>query len=58
MVEQGLKVYCFFVVWSCVILYGNGEVNEVGFKFYDNLIDEFFFYGIELVVIFYYWDIL
>lgn len=58
MVDVGLKVYCFFIVWICIFLNGKGEVNEVGLKFYDNLIDELFKYDIELFVMFYYWDIL
>ncbi|HAM1684032.1 TPA: glycoside hydrolase family 1 protein [Listeria monocytogenes] len=57
MAEQGLKAYRFSVAWSRVIPHGNGEVNEAGLKFYDNLIDELLSYGIEPVVTLYHWDI-
>lgn len=57
MAEQGLKAYRFSVAWSRVIPDGDGEVNEKGLEFYDNLIDELLKYGIEPVLTLYHWDI-
>lgn len=56
MKEFGFKVYRFFIVWVRIFLDGFGNVNQKGFEFYDKLINKFVENGIELVVIFYYWD--
>lgn len=40
MAEMGLKTYRFSIAWSRIIPDGNGEVNEKGLKFYDDLINE------------------
>lgn len=57
MAEQGLKAYRFSVAWSRVIPDGDGEINEKGLQFYDNLIDELLKYNIEPVLTLYHWDI-
>lgn len=57
MAEQGLKAYRFSVAWSRVIPDGDGEVNEAGIQFYENLIDELLAHNIEPVVTLYHWDI-
>lgn len=57
MAEQGLKAYRFSIAWSRVIPQGNGEPNEAGLLFYDNLIDELISYGIEPIVTLYHWDL-
>lgn len=57
MAEQGLKAYRFSVAWSRIIPDGDGEVNEKGLEFYDNLIDELIEHNIEPVLTLYHWDI-
>lgn len=57
MAEQGLKAYRFSIAWSRVIPDGDGEINEKGLQFYEDLIDELLKYDIEPVVTLYHWDI-
>ncbi|TVP93220.1 glycoside hydrolase family 1 protein [Alkalibacterium sp.] len=57
MAEQGLKAYRFSIAWSRIIPDGDGEINEKGLQFYDDLIDELLKYGIEPLVTLYHWDI-
>lgn len=57
MAEQGLKAYRFSIAWSRIIPDGDGEINEAGLKFYEDLIDELLSYDIEPVVTLYHWDI-
>ena len=40
MAEQGLKAYRFSIAWSRFYPKGNGEVNEKGLQFYDDIINE------------------
>ena len=47
MAEMGLKTYRFSIAWTRIYPNGNGEVNEKGLEFYDNLINELLKYGIE-----------
>lgn len=57
MAEQGLKAYRFSIAWSRVLPEGRGEVNEVGLKFYDKLVDELIKHNIEPVITVYHWDV-
>lgn len=57
MAELGLKTYRFSIAWSRIYPNGNGEVNEKGLKFYENIIDECIKYGIEPMVTIYHWDL-
>ena len=56
MAEMGLKTYRFSIAWTRIYPNGNGEVNEAGLQFYDNLINELLKYGIEPMVTVYHWD--
>lgn len=56
MAEMGLKAYRFSVAWSRIIPDGEGEINEKGLSFYENLVDELLLYGIEPVLTLYHWD--
>ena len=57
MAEMGLKTYRFSISWPRVIPTGNGEVNEAGLKFYEDLIDECLKYNIEPMVTIFHWDL-
>lgn len=58
-VEMGFKVFRFLIVWIRIFLIGmEKELNEVGFKFYENVIDECLKYNIELLIIIFYYEIL
>ncbi len=56
MAELGLKTYRFSIAWTRIIPDGNGEINEKGLKFYDDLINELLSYNIEPMVTVYHWD--
>ena len=47
MAEMGLKTYRFSIAWARIIPDGNGEVNEKGLKFYEELIEECLKYNHE-----------
>ena len=57
MAEMGLKTYRFSIAWARIYPNGNGDVNEKGLQFYDDLIDECLKYGIEPMVTVYHWDL-
>ena len=57
MSEMGLKTYRFSIAWTRIYPNGNGEVNEKGLQFYDDLIDECLKYDIEPMVTIYHWDL-
>lgn len=57
MADMGLKAYRFSIAWSRIFPQGNGEVNEEGLKFYDNLINELIQYNIEPIITIYHWDL-
>lgn len=56
-VEMGLKCLWMFIGWSCIFFKGDEvELNEEGLKFYDDVFDELLKYGIELVIMFFYFE--
>ncbi|ENZ33403.1 hypothetical protein HMPREF1084_01872 [Clostridium butyricum 60E.3] len=57
MADMGLKTYRFSISWARIIPEGNGEVNEKGLKFYEDLIDECLKYNIEPMVTIFHWDL-
>jgi len=57
MAEMGLKTYRFSIAWARIIPDGNGEVNEKGLKFYEELIEECLKYNIEPMVTIFHWDL-
>ena len=57
MAEMGFKCYRFSFAWSRIFPTGEGEANEEGLKFYEDLIDELIKYNIEPVVTICHFDI-
>ena len=51
--ELGVKAYRFSISWSRVLPDGVGNINEKGFSFYDQLLDELEKYHIEPYVTLY-----
>lgn len=57
MAELGLKAYRFSIAWTRILPDGDGEINEKGIKFYNDLIDELLLYDIEPIVTIYHFDL-
>lgn len=57
MKKMGLKAYRFSVSWARILPDGEGEVNEAGVQFYEDLIDELIENGIEPLLTLYHWDL-
>ena len=57
MAEMGLKTYPFSIAWTRIFPNGDGDVNNEGLAFYDNLINECLKHGIEPMVTIYHWDL-
>lgn len=57
MAKMGLKAYRFSIAWSRIIPDGDGEINQLGIKFYDDLINDLLAHDIEPVITLYHWDI-
>ena len=57
MKAHNVKVYRFSISWARVIPDGDGEVNEKGLQFYDDLVEELLASGIEPWITLYHWDL-
>lgn len=57
MKAHNIKVYRFSISWARVIPDGDGEVNEKGLQFYDDLVNELLANGIEPWITLYHWDL-
>ena len=55
--EMGFNAYRTSISWSRIYPDGEGEVNEKGFQFYDDLFDELLSNGIEPVITLYHFDL-
>lgn len=55
--ELGINSYRTSISWARVMPNGEGEVNEEGLKFYDDLFDELLANGIEPIITLYHFDL-
>lgn len=55
--ELGINSYRTSISWARIIPDGEGEVNEEGIKFYNDLFDELLTNGIEPVITLYHFDL-
>jgi 6-phospho-beta-glucosidase len=55
--ELGFNAYRTSISWSRIIPDGEGEINEEGLKFYDDLFDEMLANGIQPVITLYHFDL-
>lgn len=56
MKEMGLKAYRFSIAWTRIFPQGNGEVNQAGVDFYNELIDELIAAEITPIVTIYHFE--
>lgn len=57
MAELGLKAYRFSIAWTRILPDGEGEVNQKGIQFYNDLINELLANKIEPIVTMYHFDL-
>ncbi|SIN83769.1 6-phospho-beta-glucosidase [Carnobacterium alterfunditum] len=57
MAEMGLESYRFSISWTRIYPNGDGELNQKGLDFYNNVINECLKYNIIPFVTLYHWDL-
>jgi beta-glucosidase len=57
MQAMGIKHFRISIAWSRILPNGIGEVNELGIKFYNNILDSMIAKGITPWVTLYHWDL-
>ncbi|MCH6257499.1 GH1 family beta-glucosidase [Puniceicoccaceae bacterium K14] len=57
MAKLGIRHYRFSLAWTRLIPDGTGEINQAGFDYYNNLIDELIANDITPWCTFYHWDL-
>ncbi|KAI4333178.1 hypothetical protein L6164_018016 [Bauhinia variegata] len=57
MKKIGLDSFRFSISWSRIFPKGKGKINDLGVKFYNNLIDELLSNGITPFVTLFHWDL-
>lgn len=57
MKEMGMKAYRFSLSWARIIPDGDGEVNQKGIDFYNNVINYLLKQGIQPLVTLYHFDL-
>ena len=57
MKKIGLKSYRFSINWSRIFPDASGKINEIGLKFYSDLVDELIKADIEPLCTLYHWDL-
>lgn len=57
MKELGMKTYRFSIAWTRIIPDGDGEINQKGIDFYNNVINKLVENNIELFVTLYHFDL-
>ncbi|WP_026389176.1 glycoside hydrolase family 1 protein [[Acholeplasma] multilocale] len=57
MKEMGFKSYRFSIAWTRIIPDGDGEINQEGIDFYNDVINELIAAGIEPIVTMYHFDL-
>ena len=57
MKSLNISAYRFSISWPRIIPDGDGAVNPLGFRYYDELVDELIAVGIRPLITLYHWDL-